>query len=300
MKNKSLNKHYPALVAGFLLLSCTLNKQQDPLEQLRNEIKILQPRLMSASDAAMLIEKSEAAYIPNLTLSTSIIEKYLNGDTLKFLSNNIQAAGLMGLYTADVVYELAFSKKEDAFESYTSAQLIANELGMGDIYVTNLISRYESTEFSIDSMITEMDRALTRINKNLTDTDRTRLLLAYMTGNYIEKQYYIHATIQSYKTQSIEPQQKLLLAKEFILITLSQEQSIHVLIDLIEKNSYATDKGYFLAELKVLRDDFTKIAPLSANIDELTPADIFENPDFDAVFNQLETIRAMITEGIND
>jgi hypothetical protein len=222
----------------------------------------------------------------------------MEGDSLGFLSNELHASALMGIYTADVVYHLAFSDREEAFESYTSAQLIANELGFGDVYVSNLLSRHESDEFSIDSMITELDQALIKVNEEYTDTDRIRILLVFMAANYIEKQYYIQATVNSYKKKEIEPEEKLLLAKEFIYITLSQEESINTLIDLIEKNSYEDDNSYLLDEIKKLREIYAKISPLKDKEGELTAADIFENPDFDAFYAQLQKIRNYLTTGI--
>lgn len=281
-------------------ISCTGSKQSDPLEEFRKSINELNPALMLASDAAILIEKSEAEYIPELTLSTNIIDKYMAGDSLEFLSDELHAAALMGIYTADVVYHLAFSNKEEAFESYTAAQLIANELGFGEVYVTNLLERHESEEFSIDSMIVELDDALVSVNEKYSDTDRLRILLTFMGANYIEKQYYIHATVNSYKSKEIEPEEKLLLAKEFVYVTLSQEQSINSLIELIEKHSYEEDTGYLLMEIKVLRENYTRISPLKENIDKLTAANIFENPDFDAIYLQLLKIRGYLTEGIEN
>jgi len=291
----NLTPYILLLLGGILISSCITTKKSDPVEELRKSISDLNPRLMLSSDAARLIEESEADYLPEITLSTSIIEKYMAGDTLLFLSNELQAAALMGIYSADVVYHLAFLNRDQAFESYTAAQLIANELGFGDIYVTNLLSRHESEDFSIDSMIYEVDQALIKVDKSYSATDRARILLVFLAANYIEKQYYIHATVQAYKNKNAEPDKKIRLAKEFVLMTLSQEKAINTLIDLIEKNKYAEDSGYLLGELKVLRDNFARIAPLKERIDDLSPADIFENPDFDAMFAQLQLIRNYFT-----
>jgi hypothetical protein len=148
-------------------------------------------------------------------------------------------------------------------------------------------------------MIIELDQALIKVNEEYTDTDRIRILLVFMGANYIEKQYYIQATVNSYKSKQIEPEEKLLLAKEFILVTLSQEQSINALIELIEKNSYVEDTGYLLQEIKILREIYTKISPLNESA-EITAGSIFENPDFDAMFTQLQKIRNYLTEGIDD
>lgn len=295
MNKKSLFKSTSIILMGILIISCMSNKQTDPLEDFRNSIGELNPRLMLSSDAAILIEKSDAEYLPELTLSTTIIDKYMDGDSLEFLSNDLHAAALMGVYTADVAYHLAFSNREAAFESYTSAQLIANELGFGDIYVSNLLSRHESNDFSIDSMIVGLDAALVKVNEEYTDTDRVRILLVFLAANYIERGYYIHETIQSYKNRAIDPEEKVLLAKEFITLALSQEKAINTLIDLIEKNSYDDDKGILLEELKVLQDIFSKIAPLIEKVDDLSAADIFENTYFDAMYIQLKKIRDYLT-----
>jgi hypothetical protein len=149
-------------------------------------------------------------------------------------------------------------------------------------------------------MIIELDQALIKINEEYTDTDRIRILLVFMAANYIEKQYYIHATVNSYKSKQIEPEEKLLLAKEFIIITLSQERSINTLIDLVEKNSYEEDTGYLLKEIKVLREIYLQIAPLNDRVEELSAEDIFENPDFNTFYSQLQKIRGYLTAGIND
>ncbi|MBA7554550.1 hypothetical protein ES705_47174 [subsurface metagenome] len=205
----------------------------------------------------------------------------------------------MGMYTADVAYNLVFYQRDAAFESFSAAKLVANELGFGDIYVDNLIARYEEEDFSIDSMLIQFEKGLARLNLGNTNTDRIRIILGFVAGNYIQKQYQIHSIIQSYKNKDITDDLRLLLAKEFVIVALHQQEALDVLLLEIEKNQYADDPGYFLEEFHKLRAIYENLIPLKDNIDDLTPQDIFQSLYFDELYLQIKTMRTSLASHID-
>lgn len=300
MQNKNVTKQLGFIALSIFFLSCNTPTPKSSIEDLKKSIEEIQPTLFKASDVAKIIEDSEAEYLPSVALPTDIIVVYMDGDSLDFLSNEILAAALMGMYTADVSYHLAFLNRDAAFESYTAAQLIANELGFGGEYHDNLLSRHESDTFSIDAMLDVLDNSLSEMNTNYSESDRTRILVGFIAANYIEKQYQIHATIQSYKDKDIDDKLKLQLSKEFVLTALSQQEALNSLIEIIHKNKYAEDKGILLAELLLVRNTFSNLAPLKEKVDVLSPADVFENEDFDAMFNQIAFIRSSLAQTIEN
>lgn len=259
---------------------------------------MIQPALMKVSDAAKLMERSDAEYMPEITVSAEIIEKYMTGDSLDFLNNQIGAAALMGVYVADVVYHGAFRNKHAAFDSYTAGQLIANEIGIGDVFVENFISRHESDTFKPDQMLREIDIAISKFNEEFSSTDRARILIAFLAGNYVEKLYQVHATIQNYKARDLEDEERLLLSREFVLIALSQEKALNTLISLIEKNSYEEDPGLFFNKLMEISKTMENITPLRDQMNELSPDQVFANEDFDTIFAQFSDIRTIITNQV--
>lgn len=286
----NLKKIIPMIIL-ISLLGCTGQDQKNNFESFKESVSVIQPGVSKISDVALYIEKSEAEYIPDLTLSTEIINTYMQEDTLPFLSNKILSAALMGMYSADIGYHLVFYNRDNSFESFSAAKLIANELGFGDVYVDNLFARYEDENFSIDSMLVDFDKGLERLNTDETDTDRLRTIIGFIIGNYIEKQYQIHATIQSYKTRDIPDDDKLLLAKEFIIVALNQEEALDELLLSIEKNQYADDPGYLYKKFSTLKSSYTHVIPLKEKLDELSPEDVFQNPQFDEIFLQIKEMR---------
>jgi hypothetical protein len=273
------------------IIGCLGLNQKDNFESFKESISTIQPNPSKVSDVALLIEKSEADYLPDLTLNTGIIDKYMQKDTLSFLDNKIQSAAILGIYSADIAYNLVFYQRNAAFESFSAAKIIANELGFGDVYVDNLFARYEEEDFSVDSMLIEFDKGLSRFNPEDTDVDRLRIIIGFIIGNYIEKQYQYHATIQSYKEKDISDDLKLLLAKEFILVALNQEASLDAILLSIEKNQYADDPGYFYQKFSDLKNTYNKVLPLKEKLENLSPKDVFQNPQFDELYFQIKAMR---------
>ncbi len=283
-----------------MVTSCSGPAEKTPVEQLKESIATIQPGVLKISDVARIMEISDAEYLPGITVPTDIIEKYMSGDTLHFLQNEIGAAGLMGMYMADVVYHGAFMNDDAAFESYSAGQLIANELGFGDVFVENIISRYESDTFRPEGMLDEIDRAMLKFDETYSSSDRARVLVGFIAGNYIEKLYQIHATLQNFKSKDVDDEYRLILAKEFVLAALSQHKPIDKLIEMIEQNQYRDDPGLFLMQLKQIRDTYTRLEPLDDNIETLTAEKVFQNEDFNLLFDQITEIRQLVLQQLNE
>ncbi len=281
------------------MIGCVQQNQNNSFEDFRESISDIQPGISKISDVALLIEKSEAEYIPELTLSTSIVEKYMQKESVDFLENKILSAAIMGMYSADIAYSIVFYQRDIAFESFSAAKIIANELGVGDVYVDNLFARYEDEKFSIDSMLAEFDKGLSGFNSEDTDIDRLRIIIGFIVGNYIEKQYHIQSTIQSYKNKDIDDDLKLLLAKEFIIVALNQEEALDAIISSIEKNQYSDDTGYLYEKFKNLSASYSLVLPLKDKLDDLSAADVFQNPQFDDLYMQIKTMRDEIAAPAN-
>lgn len=274
-----------------VIFGCTGLNQKDNFESFKESVSSIHPNISKVSDVALLIEKSEADYIPDLTLNTGIIHKYMQEDTLFFLGNKILSAAIMGMYTADIGYNLVFYQRDNSFESFSAAKIIANELGFGDVYVENIFSRYEDNDFTLDSMLIEFDKGLSRFNTEESDTDRLRIIIGFIIGNYLEKQYHIHSTIQSYKEKDISDDLKLLLAQEFIYVALNQKAALDAVLLSIEKNQYADDPGYLYKKFTDLNTAYKELLPLQEKIENLAPEDVFQNPQFDELYFQIKDMR---------
>jgi len=280
------------------IIGCKGLNQKDNFESFKESVSAIQPNVSKVSDVALLIEKSEAEYIPDLTINTGIINKYMQEDTLSFLDNRILSAVIMGMYSADIAYNLVFYQRDLAFESFSAAKIIANELGFGDVYVENVFARYEDENFSIDSMLIEFDKGLSRFNPEDTDIDRLRIIIGFFVGNYIEKQFQYHSTIQSYKEKDISDELKLLLAKEFIYVALNQEETLDAILLSIKKNQYDDDPGYFYEKFNTLKTSYNKVLPLKEKLEDLSPEDVFQNPQFDELYFQIKALREEIASSV--
>ena len=290
-------KIIPMLVI-IALIGCKGLNQKDNFESFKESVSAIQPNISKVSDVALLIEKSEAEYIPDLTLNTGIINKYMQEDTLSFLHDKILSSVIMGMYSADIAYNLVFDQRDIAFESFSAAKILANELGVGDVYVENLFARYEEEDFSVDSMLIEFDNGLSRFNPEDSDIDRLRIIIGFIIGNYIEKQYQYHSTIQSYKEKDISDELKLLLAKEFIYVALNQEEALDAILLSIKKNQYEDDPGYLYEKISTLKSSYNKVLPLKEKLENLSPEEVFQNPQFDELFIQIKAMREEIASAV--
>ena len=175
--------------------------------------------------------RSGFIYTPEITIDTAIKEDYYQSDNV--------AALMCGVFSADAIYHSAFGNSDAAFESYTSAQELANFVGIGPYYVENLLKRAEQGLTEADSLLYKFDKVLSDVDTTLNEEKRMRIIASYLIGNLIEKMYLVDKGVQSLegkKLVDISDEAKTLY-KYLIL----EKKSVDMFVDIIDR--YAVNKG---------------------------------------------------------
>lgn len=174
-------------------------------------------------------------------------------------STNFHKALNLGIYGADLGYLTMFDKTEDAAPSYiTSVQKLADELGMGGAFSTELIDRLSNNLGVKDSLMVLVSDAYQAGDNYLKTNDKNDMAALILAGGWVESIYFAIISIESKKTD------------ELVNRIGEQKSTLENLIQLLEY--YANDDSYgnLATELK---DLFTE----------------FENVEFTYTFNQPET-----------
>lgn len=206
--------------------------------------------------------------IPSPFLTAELIKKNgvpFNQDMLNPASNhgnystNFHKALNLGIYGADLGYLTMFEKTEDAAPSYiTSVQKLADELGMGGAFSTELIDRLSNNLGVKDSLMVLVSDAYQAGDNYLKTNDKNDMAALILAGGWIESLYFAVLSIEAKKSD------------ELVNRVGEQKSTLESLIQLLEY--YANDDSYSNLATE-LKDLFTE----------------FENVEFTYTFNEPET-----------
>ncbi len=232
---------------------------------------------------ASIMKFSGIEYTPQLTLDTTIKTNY---------TATPQYAALMcGVYSADALYHAAFSNSDEAFESYTSAQVLANQVGFGPFYVENLLRRREDGVTEADSLLFKMDDFLAEFDSSRTEEERFVIIAAYLMGNLIEKMYLIDAGLAGFEGVKISEISDE--AKFVYRIFSSGGDAILYLTELTRKYGHNPVLTIELAKLAELFLTFKNSAQPS-----YSPDDVFiPSAELKALSDQIKRLREYIIAG---
>lgn len=271
------------LVISASLIACKdsdseLNRKE--FKEFLKKTEAFSPAPTNISNVINMMIMSGAKYNPEITNATDLVEKYKN-DVLYAASN-------CGSYTADALYHFAFNNREQAFESYTAAQDLANHLGFGALYAGRYFNRIsENMESTRDSVLFEFDDVLKQVDSSLTQHARHQIKLAYLLGNSIEKLYLIDQALQSVEANM---EGKISLeANKLLHAYLNQEFALKNLVELVDKYKKHEDSPFF-------KELFTLYALYYNLEDRLEPEyvdyeEFKRSPEIMAISDQIQIVR---------
>ncbi|HBH49994.1 MAG TPA: hypothetical protein DDX98_15215 [Bacteroidales bacterium] len=231
---------------------------------------------------AEVMIKSGVDYRPELTLDTLIQAEYLESPEA--------SAFICGVFSADALYHAAFGNNDAGFESYTSAQVMANQLGIGPFYVENLLLRREDTGLTEeDSLLFKFDEVLAEFDTTLPNDKRFRIISSYLIGNITEKLYLIDqsiASLEGMKVADITNQGKFLYD-----LRISEKKTIDLFVSIF--NKYAVNKGNKLhTELMVLQALYEEL--YKKGLPDYKPDDIYQpTEELQAISEQIGVVRSL-------
>ena len=236
----------------------------------------------SLQTIAEVLIKSGIEYNPDITIDTLIQPEY---------TQSVEAAGLYcGMFSADALYHSAFLNSDAAFESYTSAQVLANFLGIGPFYVENLLKRNKEDLTEADSILYNFDKVLAEFDTAYSQEERFRIITSYLIGNLIEKLYLLNEGVKSLEGM---PVTEITQQARFIFKSLElSSTSVDMFVAILDK--YSQNKGNPLhVEFITLQSLYQELE--QKGVPNYKPGDTYEpTEEMKNISLQVEKIRNQI------
>jgi len=242
MKNSSSIAILSAFVATFSLSACVSEegsqsnrnrqKKKEEVEMIdmsesekKEQIEKVQKvfySLPSPLELSLLFKSEGIQYIPSVMHDLNQRDRYL-------LSK--KKALNLGVYGADLSYAGLFSKHEDAIAYLKVSQIIGDEIGIGETFEQELISRLEKSPNSRDTLLQVISDFFLNNQAFLRNSEQQNVSTYVIAGGWIEALYLgSHMTDENSDAEGVKN------------IVASQKFSLENLIELLNS---VEDKGSF-------------------------------------------------------
>lgn len=187
---KQLPNHFLILIAIFLW-NCTGEPKKEA-EKVNKDVQVKQQKakaeqikkifhsLPSPLELSALFKSEGVEYEKEALHNLSKRTQY----TLPF-----EKALNLGVYGADLSYAGLFAKHQDAIEYYTTCQLLADELGMGQTFQKSFVSRIEQSPNNRDTLLQVISDFFLSNDAHLKEMNRTDISTYVLIGGWLEGMY---------------------------------------------------------------------------------------------------------------
>jgi hypothetical protein len=258
--------------------------QADEFKAFTEKVEAIDMNVRTPNDLMDMLELSMVDFIPEL------INDPNNSD--KYLSNEVLAAANMSVYLVDALYQYSSHEFNNGYYSMMAAKNLATKLGMGAGFDEMILERYTDLNPNVDSFLVRLNENIIASETVLKEQDKMRLFAGLIGGNYIEKQYILFNII--FKSNVDLPDtSRLITMREILYAARKHMNKLPEVIALIESIKEETDPGTILNELKAI-EAIRQQNILPEDISQITPSQVFENPNFLAMFEKIKEVRSMI------
>lgn len=257
------------------------------IELFKSSVNTIRPHIRNIEDVSALLYLSGASFMPNAV-----------GDPVKWeaqKNNELALAANMGVYVVDGIYQAAYDEKQGAYMSFMAGKSIAMEMGVSDLFEEMIIKRLDEGVCPEDSLIDRFSDIISKSEIKFKEKDASRLFTAFVSGSYVEKQYLLFNSVYSLPSELSE-EDKLMLTSRLILVASEELKQLPELIKIIDDNRKEGDALYLydkLVELENMRSELN----LSTSFDKIKPADFFNNPKMEEMYQKIKEIRAFVVLG---
>lgn len=159
----------------------------------------------------------------------------------------IKKALNLGVYGADLSYAGLFGKHEDAIEYYTTCQILAEDIGIGQTFQKEFISRIESNADNRDTLLQVISDFFLDNDAYLKDHRQQHISTYILIGGWIEGMY-LGTQMEVKESDSkgirtiIAGQKHSLISLLVLLNSIEDEESLNVLREKMEELVKLFDK----------------------------------------------------------
>ncbi|MCX7727908.1 MAG: hypothetical protein N2203_00390 [Bacteroidia bacterium] len=150
----------------------------------------------------------------------------------------------LGVYAADLAISGAFNQPHESMLFLRCTNHLAKELGISSAFDENVMDRFEANKSNRDSILEIISQAFKKSDKILLENKRGNLSVLMIVGAFIESMYVAGEYALSY-------QQDTMAYNKIKWLYFKQQESLHYLINLLQKVSDIEDKKILDAFLNI-------------------------------------------------
>lgn len=143
--------------------------------------RVLQ-QIPSPLEVSVLLMNSGMEYNPELLNSSDNLGKY---------STTFQKSLAIGAYGSDLYYTSLYGMNRDELKLINPIKSLANDLGIGQFFDMNVITRLAGNRDNMDSLLLITMQNFNSVNQFLQDKSRSEVSVLMMTGGWIEAMYVL-------------------------------------------------------------------------------------------------------------
>jgi hypothetical protein len=199
----------------------------DSTAQVLEAVDALFSQLPRPSAIPNLIALTGAEYQDKLVNSASNAEKVL--------SNSSKASFGIGILCADVAYQVAYDKSQDALKTFVVGKKLADKVGVSSAFEPSIISRLENNIGQKDSLIEISDASLANSSGILKSNDQVKDAALLTAGAFVEGLYLTCGLIHDYPPTGLSPDDQNKILVPLVSTVVKQEAALGSLIQLLKQ-----------------------------------------------------------------
>ena len=279
-----------ATVLVTMLLSSCQQKAADQKtaevseDEFRQKLENINPGLEDPSLVMATFEMVGAEYIAGLVVPMEHVDYYAQDPA--------QAALTLGVYMVDIAYLVSYGKNEQALIKYERARKLADAIGLVSSFEAAVFERYAKVSADPDSLKKNLTMTARNIDREMSQGERARHVVLFVTGEFVEKMYLLTQVIDQYPDDFPEDVRSQLL-RHMMIGLVEQEEPLNDLIDLLNQIREEDEGEEFMAEMNALKDIYVE-ANFKEMIANWTPQSTGSGEYLDRITERVARIRERI------
>ena len=203
----------------------------------------------SPLQTALLIKDCEVKYQKELLNNSSNYERY---------ATSFSKALNLGVYGANLGYATIYDQKQDAFGYMKSVKLLTEDLGIADVFTSQMMERLNKNFNDKDSLLAMISGAYANTNSYLNNNEQNDISALVLLGGWVEG---LFITTEIYRlTQKEEIKQRIG----------EQKTSLARLQELLSTYDDSAEYKSLIADLKKLSETYDGVTFVNTMVQATT------------------------------
>jgi hypothetical protein len=251
MKSYALPLASVLLGVGLLFTACDEKKKPDTTVT-TDSLKIDSTVAKPANDPQILSELPPVSEMPAmLQLSGAEFNPSLVNPAAKaasYATTTDKAALNLGVYGTDIGYSSVYSKTQDIINEVKSAQKLADQVGVTQVFDAGIQKRFQNNLSQKDSLVKIVNESMKTASDYLKSNDRSNTAGLVATGAFVEGLYIATQLIEKYPKDLKETG----VLNQLIKTVIDQKKSLADLIAILKAAKQDTPIAEYTKHLEDL------------------------------------------------